>query len=136
MSNLAFFGTFFSMPSYFFYSRSEQFWNKIPFSLFSVLTHYYPDKTDESNSRDGQLQKIKSGELEVRVDDTKIVGGLGFALTHGSLLFECARMEDHATTALEQPDCTNPARIGKLNFIYFLVHLFWSIIFLTENLAF
>ena len=95
------------------------FVNKIPFSLFSVLTHYYPDKTDENNCREGQLEKIRSGELEVRVEDTKIVGGLGIALTHGSLLFECARMEVHATTALEKPNRTKPARIGNYNFISF-----------------
>ena len=30
--------------------------------------------------------------------------GLAFALTHGSLLFEAAKMEWHGTTALKQPD--------------------------------
>ena len=97
----------------------KYFGKKNTLSLFSVLTHYYPDETDENNSREGQLEKIKSGELEVLNDDTKIVGGLGIALTHGSILFECARMEVHATTALKKPNRTKPARIGNYNFISF-----------------
>ena len=112
-------GTFFSLHPYFFYSRSKKIIKQNTISLFSVLTHYYPDETDENNSREGQLEKINSGELEVLNDDTKIVGGLGIALTHGSLLFECARKEVHATTALKKPNRTKPARIGNYNFISF-----------------
>jgi hypothetical protein len=39
-------------------------------------------------------------------------GGLGFFLPHGSVLFEYARREHHATTAINSPNLIEPSRIG------------------------
>ena len=40
------------------------------------------------------------------------VGGVAVALTHGSVMFEVARHETHATTALETPNRSSPTRLA------------------------
>ena len=40
------------------------------------------------------------------------VASIGIALTHGSVMFECAKKIAHCTTPLKKTDRNHPARIG------------------------
>ena len=53
---------------------------------------------------------------EYSLDTSKEDGGLGIVLENGSLLFEVALKELHATTKLENPNRMRPTRIGTIIF--------------------
>ena len=68
------------------------------------------------SKKDKKEKKVtyKFSECREAFADTK-VGGLALSLPHGSVVFECARHEVHATPALREPSRVNPTRIGKSN---------------------
>jgi hypothetical protein len=51
-----------------------------------------------------------------------IESGLGIALSHGSVIFECSKKEVHATTALVQPNRCRPTRIGLVYYQHKLLN--------------
>ena len=65
--------------------------------------------------------------LEVRLvgggKEGRDMGGMAFALPHGSLLLEVAKHEVHATTALRHPDRRQPTRIGMVFYTQAGLHI-------------
>lgn len=80
--------------------------------------HYSNSVLPSANDLKPIDENIKHKSVEIRYTDNSEcfqdpeIGGVAIALTHGSVLFECAKHELHATTALRKPDRTNPTRIS------------------------
>ena len=77
---------------------------------------HVPQREEESTTtiyEDNEPVRVSLGRTdnaEAFADDD--VGGLAISLPHGSVLFECALEELHATTALKAPNRHRPTRIG------------------------
>ena len=63
-----------------------------------------------TNERDEVIYEFDS-ENEDAFENEKGTG-IALALSHGSLLIECARLETHASTAINNPNRLNPSRLS------------------------
>lgn len=85
-------------------------------------------QVDEDFGSGEKLESQSLANLEIYESDcqeafrNQNMGGVAFSLPHGSLLLEVAKHELHATTALRNPDRTNPCRIGLVFYQHRSLH--------------
>lgn len=86
-------------------------WDASRWDIYGPPPPYFPVLPEPPPKAEPLGEVADYSENEECFKDPQM-GGVAIALGHGSVLFECAKHEMHATTALRKPNRLNPTRIS------------------------
>lgn len=113
-ANTAFHNITYPINNYFYYQPQQVHYGS-SYNETAILPNFYETQTFSVLPSAPGVKPL--GEITNYTDNLECfkdseIGGVAIALGHGSVMFECAKHEVHATTALKRPNRTSPTRIS------------------------